>query len=1312
MKPDSSSNPLPGEGDVIAGRFELLMRAGEGGMGVVFRARDRETDQVVALKLTQTESPEQVKWLEREAFVLSSLSHSAIPFFVDWGRSESGRLYLAMEWVQGEELSTRLSMRVLSIEDIAVIGLQIAEALIEVHESRLVHRDLKPSNILLAGGNVRRLKILDFGIACYADDIDEQLRTGPLGTPFYMAPEQAKGDVHVDMRADLYSLGCILFECLTGKPPFVAASPLAVLAKAIFETPIAPGEMRPGVPAFLDALVLSLLEKDPNHRPPSAFSVAEELQAFIANPQGKSVPRWSSRHTLTRDERRLVSVVLATESSGDAGHSLAHVSMDADRTLDAQPTLARPLKELRQIAAAHGALLEVLRDGSMAAALSGALSPSEGAISAANLALEMHALVPEARVALVTAWEVFKGAVPVGQVIDRAAAVLAQSMKEAPAKCVVVDGMTASLLSERFTLSASGSMLRLEGEKASVSEQRLFMGRVTPCVGRNQELGVLHDAFDACASARMAKAMLMMAGPGFGKSRLRDEFLQDVARAHRDAEIWIARGDPMRQKAAFGLLVQFVVRAASLVVGEPAEATQAKLSMRVSRHVESAKQERVTMFLAELVGAPFSQKSDMQLESARQDSMLMGDQIRRAWLDFLEAECKAHTVLLVLEDLHWGDVPTVDTIDASLRLFSDKALFVLALGRPEVTEEFPAIWQEHKLEKLTLEPLPKEACTELVNEVLGASISEEAKRALIERANGNAFFLEELMRATAEGRGDNVPDTVLGIMAARLVALDPDTRRILRAGSIFGTTFWRGAVLAMVGLDAHTRRIDDFMEMLEKNEWISQRTPAKYLGETEYVFRHALIRDAAYEMLTAEDRQLGHRLAGEWLERSGETDAMTLAEHFDRSGERRRAAYWYGEAGRQALQGNDLKGAIARANKSIEMGAEGELLGQQYLTQAESERWAGNFVDAAKLAQKALELFPKASEAWFEAAREALASMVDPQSQERLFAMADTLKELWNQSDRIGTAQLGASVWAAIQLYASAQHARGEELFIEIEKVGYQFDENVPAKAAILMVKGFREGYVTGDTSACGEYLKDAAERFEQCGDVRSACHMRLNLGHVYSELGLFSETIILMEDQKRGALHLGLKHLEVAAEMHLGKSYMYLGQADQATISLSKAIREHRLQGVPRLEGAALTYLARVYQRSGKVHEAEMIAEKAIASLNDVPTLLPVALSVLSGILLDKGDRIHALEIAARAFEACEHVEEGQGLIRLKYAEALNACNQLDKAKEVIFEAEKQLVKQASLIKKMEWRQVFLENIEENARIFALSKQYRDKEI
>src|SRR5262249_44124522 len=158
-----------------------------------------------------------------------------------------------------------------------------------------------------------------------------------------------------------------------------------------------------------------------------------------------------------------------------------------------------------------------------------------------------------------------------------------------------------------------------------------------------------------------------------------------------------------------------------------------------------------TEFLGELIGTPFPEESSVQLRAARQDAMLMGDQMRRAWEDFISSECAAQPVLIVLEDLHWGDRPSVQFIDAALRRAKEQPLFVLALARPDVHDLFPKLWADRDLQSIHLEELSRKASERLVRQVLGETFSAEVVERIVGQASGNAFYLEELIRAVAEG---------------------------------------------------------------------------------------------------------------------------------------------------------------------------------------------------------------------------------------------------------------------------------------------------------------------------------------------------------------------------------------------------------------------------------------------------------------------------------------------------------------------------------------------------------------------------------
>ena len=202
------------KGDLVAGRYELLEFAGQGGMGTVYRAVDRVSGGSAAIKVLHTTTDEAIARFALEARVLSELSHPGIVRYLEHGTTPRGEAYLAMEWLEGEDLSRRLAREPPSpSEALALIG-RAAETLAVAHARGVVHRDLKPSNLFLVGRDLAHVKVLDFGVARLTREQASLTVAGEVvGTPGYMAPEQARGERSVDGRADVFALGCVLFEC-------------------------------------------------------------------------------------------------------------------------------------------------------------------------------------------------------------------------------------------------------------------------------------------------------------------------------------------------------------------------------------------------------------------------------------------------------------------------------------------------------------------------------------------------------------------------------------------------------------------------------------------------------------------------------------------------------------------------------------------------------------------------------------------------------------------------------------------------------------------------------------------------------------------------------------------------------------------------------------------------------------------------------------------------------------------------------------------------------------------------------------------
>ncbi len=286
-----------GTGAMSLPDYEILDELGRGGMGVVYRARQRSLKRVVALKML-TAGPraerEQLSRFRAEAAMIARLRHPGIVPIFEAGEYE-GRPYFTMEYVEGGSLAQRLAATPLEPRAAAQLLESVARAIQYAHEQGIVHRDLKPSNILMTADGAPR--VADFGLAksLAADESDSsatwRTETGAvLGTPAYMAPEQAVAGKKVGPPGDVYSLGAILYECLTGRPPFRAPSVLETLEQVRSVEPLPPSRLAPGLPRDLETICLQCLQKDAARRYGTARALADDLGRFL-----RSEPIWARR---------------------------------------------------------------------------------------------------------------------------------------------------------------------------------------------------------------------------------------------------------------------------------------------------------------------------------------------------------------------------------------------------------------------------------------------------------------------------------------------------------------------------------------------------------------------------------------------------------------------------------------------------------------------------------------------------------------------------------------------------------------------------------------------------------------------------------------------------------------------------------------------------------------------------------------------------------------------------------------------------------------------------------------------------------
>jgi hypothetical protein len=379
------------------------------------------------------------------------------------------------------------------MQDALALISRVADALAAAHQRGIVHRDLKPSNLFLLGGHIDRVKVLDFGIARLIGATSLTRADVMIGTPAYMAPEQAQSEQAVDARADVFALGCVLMECLTGEPVFMGENVIAVLAKILIQDPPRLHELRPDLPRELDALIAQMLAKDPNGRPNDAAEVAGAVAALrmraVLEDDDVLPPACALSARLTGDEQRVLSLVLLGKETPPGA---------AAPTLRQSAVLAFQ-DDLCRAAGIHGAVLNLLADGSALVTFTDkAETGPDLTARAARCALALRPIAPDRPIALSTGRGEVKAKLPVGAVIDRAARMLAQCRPAAPhaPHPVLIDETSAHLLDGRFDIDRAGGSFTLRGVREG--GMRTLLGKPTTFVGRAVEVRNLEQLWLSC----------------------------------------------------------------------------------------------------------------------------------------------------------------------------------------------------------------------------------------------------------------------------------------------------------------------------------------------------------------------------------------------------------------------------------------------------------------------------------------------------------------------------------------------------------------------------------------------------------------------------------------------------------------------------------------------------------------------------------------------------------------------------------------------------------------------------------------------
>lgn len=948
-----SSAPLPGwlpfrPGETLQ-HYELGEVLGSGGMGVVYRGRDRRLGRQVALKFLPPHFSRDEAAKRRfmnEARAASVLDHDGICTIYDIGETDDGQIFISMALYEGQDLGEHLENGPLALEQALAVGAQALEGLAAAHARGIVHRDIKPANVFLTREG--RVKILDFGVAKLPDA--KLTATGNrLGTIAYMAPELLQGEAALP-ASDCWSAGVLLYEMLTGVPPFQAEQPVQLMQAILNDALLPLRHHSPQIPETVEALLARALTRDPDRRFRDAAEFLEALRALDGGLADGTPARDIARAASARragasdstvSERRQVTALCCRLSSsipmdpewwGEIEQAFWLSCTEIVAGLEGELTLSPTgdLIALFGVPLAHeDAAARAVRAGLVMIDAAGAGADPSGGEARIMARAGIHTAMVVVRERDHTRGDTGLGA---GQAVRVAERLLGT----VPAGGVVVSGVTLQLVRRLFTTEPLDSLEledthtrvdvhRVLGERAGRTGQlSMRMGRSAPLVGRDHELGLLRQLWEHAREGR-GRCLLISGEAGIGKSRLAQAFADGVA---SDEHTWLvdAYCSPYRRQSALYPIVEMLEQVVLKFTARDEEAQRIGKLENLLRDAGLDLQ-RALPLLADLLGLtppPAYPPVSLAPERLRQLT-------HEALFELLVARTDRQALLFIIEDVHWADPSTLEFVERLVAQAPACRLLLVATCRNESIPSWAGQAQvmHLALTRLTRGPVERMIALTAGERSLPAGLVEQ----LVTRTDGVPLFVEELTkmvlesRDTASGTGSTrnvveglpdavIPATLQDSLAARLDHLGR-AKAVAQIGSALGREFsaelierlWQGTPAELrAGLDA----------LVEAGLVYRRGSGVRSL----YIFKHALIQDAAYASLLHRARRELHARIADALEKAFPAVAQgqpeLLAYHLTEAGLPARAVPYWSRAAESAVAHSANTEAIAHAERGLE----------------------------------------------------------------------------------------------------------------------------------------------------------------------------------------------------------------------------------------------------------------------------------------------------------------------------------------------------------------------------------------------------------
>jgi len=549
---------------------------------------------------------------------------------------------------------------------------------------------------------------------------------------------------------------------------------------------------------------------------------------------------------------------------------------------------------------------------------------------------------------------------------------------------------------------------------------------------------------------------------------------------------------------------------------------------------------RVHQYLSRLIDVAVEGEASAELRAGLDDPVVYRYWLGRVVADWLGAEAQNQPLWLDVEDLHWGDWTSISLLGDLLESNGELPILLTATARPSLDDRFAQLWASLEPQRLVLKPLSKRAARDLVAEA-HPDLDADQVAAIIQRAEGNALFLEELVRMVAAGR-EELPQTVLAVVQSRIEQLGAEERRAVRAASVFGEDFWTGGVARLVGEGGE--RLDGLFDSLVGEEVVVRRRSSRYDGQQQWRFRHALLRDAAYAMLPDGERPGAHRRAALWLtEVAGEAAPALLAEHWERARERDKAKALFHEAATQALLGGDVDAVQRHAERGLALTEEPLARAHLEHLQCAAATYGGDYGPILRHAKDHLSVFERGSSGWLMTIAGlcfagATASRPD--------ALMLAMKAFGDPRAELEPSSYAATVLGA--LYIANLYMVGQAAAAPYREGLRRMAAAAPDNALVIRawehgVEGNHAVNTAEDWGTAFVRLSASADLFERCGDFTSHSMTLAWATGLSGRLGLASvvsaHAARLMELGRTGGLHYGESYGRLARAVIAGPADM-----------------------------------------------------------------------------------------------------------------------------------------------------------------------------